>query len=290
VYKIIGGDKKEYGPVTAAQLRQWIQDRRVNAQTQVQVAGADAWQTAGALPEFAEDFAAASAAPRSPAEAPALEARRSRMAVASLVLGILGVFTLGVTALAGLVLGIVALTRISGSRGRLSGSGLATAGVAVSGVALLLVPIIAIMAGMLLPALSQAKGKAQQVHCLGNVRQLNMAIRLYAADNDEKLPPVATWSDVIQSAIGTPKLFQCPACPEQTCAYAFNAKVAGLDQTKVHPETVIVFESDAGWNAAGGAELLPSRPRHTGGFIVGFADSHAELVSQARLAGLRWDP
>jgi prepilin-type processing-associated H-X9-DG protein len=78
--------------------------------------------------------------------------------------------------------------------------------------------------------------------------------------------------------------------PEQTCAYAFNAKVAGLDQTKVDPETVVVFESDAGWNAAGGAELLPSSSRHTRGIIVGFADGHAELVSQARLAGLRWDP
>ncbi len=56
------------------------------------------------------------------------------------------------------------------------------------------------------------------------------------------------------------------------------------------PKTVIVFESDTGRNAAGGAGLLPPSPRHSRAFTVGFADGHAELVSLARLPGLRWDP
>jgi len=63
MYKIIGADGKEYGPVSAAQLRQWVQEGRANAQTQVQVEGSTAWSPLGTLPEFAEVFAAGSPPP-----------------------------------------------------------------------------------------------------------------------------------------------------------------------------------------------------------------------------------
>jgi hypothetical protein len=52
MYKIIGADGKEYGPVTAEQLRQWMAEGRVNHQTSVQVDGASRWQTLASLPEF----------------------------------------------------------------------------------------------------------------------------------------------------------------------------------------------------------------------------------------------
>ena len=60
MYKIIGADQKEYGPVTADQLRQWLAEGRINPQTQVLPEGATEWTTLGALPEFAT---ASSAAP-----------------------------------------------------------------------------------------------------------------------------------------------------------------------------------------------------------------------------------
>ncbi len=53
MFKIIGADGKEYGPITADQLRQWIADGRVNAQTKVWVEGATDWRTLAELPEFA---------------------------------------------------------------------------------------------------------------------------------------------------------------------------------------------------------------------------------------------
>jgi hypothetical protein len=52
MYRIIGADQKEYGPVTLEQLRQWMAEGRVNGQTQVSVNGG-AWQLLGTLPEFA---------------------------------------------------------------------------------------------------------------------------------------------------------------------------------------------------------------------------------------------
>ena len=46
MYRVIGADGKEYGPVSIEQLRQWIADGRVNAQTQVQAAGGAEWKAA----------------------------------------------------------------------------------------------------------------------------------------------------------------------------------------------------------------------------------------------------
>ena len=40
MYKIIGADKKEYGPVTGDQLRHWISEGRVNSQTLARAEGA----------------------------------------------------------------------------------------------------------------------------------------------------------------------------------------------------------------------------------------------------------
>ena len=37
MYEIIGADGKEYGPISFEQIRQWIAEGRVNAQTRVQV-------------------------------------------------------------------------------------------------------------------------------------------------------------------------------------------------------------------------------------------------------------
>lgn len=57
---------------------------------------------------------------------------------------------------------------------------------------LVVVAVIAILAGMLLPALSKSKLKAQGIECLNNHRQLAMAWRMYAEDNNEVLVYAST--------------------------------------------------------------------------------------------------
>ena len=53
---------------------------------------------------------------------------------------------------------------------------------------LVVIAIIAILAAMLLPALSRAKLKAQRITCAGNLKQTGLAMRLWADSNEGKFP------------------------------------------------------------------------------------------------------
>ena len=52
MYKIIGADQKQYGPISADQIRQWISEGRVNGQTIACAEGTEEWKPLSAFPEF----------------------------------------------------------------------------------------------------------------------------------------------------------------------------------------------------------------------------------------------
>ena len=287
MYRIIGGDQKEYGPISADELRGWIQANRVDARTRVQVEGRSDWQVLGELPEFADALAVCPGAPP-----PTVTAKTSGLAIISLVLGVLGLVSCGITSLVGLVLGIVALMKINKSQGRLSGGGLAIAGIVVSGLLMLTAPI---GAALLLPALAKAKSRAQTVQCMNHVKQLAVSVMMYANDHDGRLPDADHWCDQVQIYLSNTakSVLLCPAGNQaDRCHYALNAKLSGAELNRIGSpaQTVLFVEVDGGWNASGGPELLSKPPRHHGSRVVGFADGHVESVTPARSNGLRWTP
>ncbi len=89
---------------------------------------------------------------------------------------------------------------------------------------LIVVAIIAILAGMLLPALNVAKQKAKSIECRGKLRQIGTSIQFYANDYHDYLPPSwhmmhgnFTWMQAFLPYLGTPKsaakIYWCPGDP-----------------------------------------------------------------------------
>ncbi|HPP75426.1 MAG TPA: prepilin-type N-terminal cleavage/methylation domain-containing protein [Armatimonadota bacterium] len=68
---------------------------------------------------------------------------------------------------------------------------------------LVVIAIIAILASILFPVYASAKERARQVKCLSNLRQLATAIRLYADDNDGRLPSAGIYMGTADWAGGT---------------------------------------------------------------------------------------
>ena len=98
-----------------------------------------------------------------PTEAPPLVVKTSGMAIAALVLGILSIFTFGLTALPALVFGIISLVIIEKSGGRITGRGFAIVGIVVPVLVFFLIIVL------LLPSLSRAKEQGKRAVCLRGV-------------------------------------------------------------------------------------------------------------------------
>jgi len=150
----------------------------------------------------------------------------------------------------------------------------------------------AIGAGLLLPALAKAKAKAQMISSVNNLKQLGLAARIYSNENQNRFPKAESWSDDLKKFVGNTKVYKAANDPSPSpCSFAYNAKLSGMDETKIDPQTVLFFETDNGqWNQSGGPELLLARPRGGGPYVIGFADGSVQQITSARLSSLRWDP
>ena len=225
--------------------------------------------------------------------------KRSGMAIASLILGILGIVPCGIPSLVGLILGIISLLSIRKSMGRLTGQGLAISGIVVSSLTLILVPVISLLVAIMLPAVNAARDLARQTVALSNMRQLSMATHMYAAEHDDRLPDPDNWLQQIKPYAGSDidNLIRMPSSPKSGRAFAMNGWLvddsgAGILQSSLRypSQTVLFFEAEDGSPLSGGPELLPGTPRGPTGYIIGFVDGHVEAVPAGNMDNLIWQP
>jgi prepilin-type processing-associated H-X9-DG protein len=176
--------------------------------------------------------------------------KTSGMAIASLVLGILGLTCILpiIGPLLAVIFGIVALNRISKSGGQITGQGQAVAGLIIGAISMLMIPI---MAAIMLPAFGQARGEAKRISCMSNEKQIAMAYLMYTQDNRGKCPQNL---DDLRKYVGTDKVFHCPAARDQSKpSYQLFSGTNATD---------VIIREDAGNHRAGGN--------------VAYADGHVE--------------
>ena len=107
MYKIIGADGKEYGPVSTEQLRQWLNEGRVNPQTRVIPEAGGNWSPLSTYPELSPPLGVPPMLPPRPSDR---ASNKIAAGVCGILLGCLGVhkFILGYTG-AGLIMLLVSV-------------------------------------------------------------------------------------------------------------------------------------------------------------------------------------
>ncbi|MHB1000098.1 MAG: DUF4190 domain-containing protein [Armatimonadota bacterium] len=221
---------------------------------------------------------------------PADQQKNSGLAIASLVLGILAFLTFGITALPGIILGIVAMGQIR-HNSQLKGSGMAVAGITIGAVSMFIFFIAGIMGAIMYPVFSRARDEARGVGCMANVKRVSLSMQMYASEWNDSLPPADGWNDKVRPYVGNDSIFRCPSARSKMPAYAVNSKFASKKSVEIASpdKKVLIFETEPGRNKAGGSEMMLPAPRHADKYSIGFADGHAKSITDLESNTLQWE-
>jgi len=154
----------------------------------------------------------------------------SGLALASLVLGILGFLLPVIGPILAIALGVKALSRIRQDR-TLSGEPMAIAGIVLGGVALSMSLLFGVM---FLPALARAREQARKAVCISNLKMIGLGMMMYSQDYREYFP--VELSLLYPSYVASPRTFICPSRP-------------GVDEEDVKRDFTVCYEYVSGMTA-----------------------------------------
>ena len=170
-------------------------------------------------------------------------------------------------------------------------SGWAIAGIIVGGGCFLLFFGVAILGAILFPVFAQAREKARQSACLSNLKQMSMAMRMYALDHNGAYPASAGWMYGLdpyvrrRSATASESdVFRCPSVPRGQHGYAMNSRASGANlQRLLSPATLVtLYDSrNLARNASDPGVSLPTPPRHGRGNNLAYADGRVKWTGPA---------
>jgi prepilin-type N-terminal cleavage/methylation domain-containing protein len=186
---------------------------------------------------------------------------------------------------------------------------------------LVVIAIIAILAALLLPALSGVKQKGKGAECINNHRQIGVGLRVWSGDNADKFPwAVPTsfggsmgsidWADnfrVASDELGSPKILFCPTDKQRKQPTGWGpleldgarhiSSFLGLDASESNPQSILAGDRNVYGSSSPDQDLVWTRsqvesinPKFDGnmmhgahGYIV-LADASVHLVNSAQLA------
>lgn len=128
--------------------------------------------------------------------------------------------------------------------------------------------------------------------CMGNLEMVAGATLMYSVDNDDRMPPSATWMDATFLYTRDARVYGCPEVDGRSSTefgHAYSSKLSLRRVSSVGnlPDTPLLFDSsDLRWNAAGALSLLPREPRNEGTHAIAFMDGTLRSVTAFRAKSL----